>query len=664
MKYRKLLLVAFVLGLFAVQQTHVGAIALSLPSFPSPLTAFVPPTNVYVTYYHLTFPDAVLIVDGHGSATACSIRVSQSIYDDTYGCTEAQLGGHDWSYPYPADPKYGPGVYYIPIETNYLPDVLSHEMDPHTYHNPQSEKAQAIASRTYVYYKISITAQVTNFGNIPTQYYNKKSPPANQTDIPYAFAVFLNNPNYPNNPTVLQSTEPGSSCQNTPNLTSTEGDVCNAISNTQGDYLAYNNSPIDAEFSNDTIGATIYGNQTCLQPIQDPISTACDSSNNGNLYGMSQLGANRWELGNTCSKGGGAAWNVKWSDYRQILTHYYTGVDLLSGSGSLLTPSDRWNLLDINNHTPIVMNAGATNTLNVVLQNTSKMTWNAGDIVVGYQWTPVGGATYIDHWQSEDAPISSSTSPSAVAGGFPQGINMHITPPALAGTYDLHLDVQHHNSSNWFSDGGWPDAKVSVSVNCPGLCIPITQASDDATVDPWSCADTISDNEIYLGKGITDTGGGNSCDMWAGFRFQNIPLSSTNTILSAYIHFTLDGPYDDYTSMVVYGDYSVNSTTFGGSVWPENRPPTPASDHGTWTILDGTQWNLGDQLNSPDLSQIIRDIVAQPGWAPGNSLSIIIKNNDTPYAPDPDPNIRRVVGYLRNLSQPQYIQPVLIITYQ
>lgn len=73
-----------------------------------------------------------------------------------------------------------------------------------------------------------------------------------------------------------------------------------------------------------------------LTGIEDPISTLCGSTTNSNGWGMSQKGANRWALGNQCANQfdsqtyGESLWPIKWTDYRQILVHYYTGIDILN----------------------------------------------------------------------------------------------------------------------------------------------------------------------------------------------------------------------------------------------------------------------------------------------------------------------------------------------
>ena len=81
-----------------------------------------------------------------------------------------------------------------------------------------------------------------------------------------------------------------------------------------------------------------------LTRVEEPIS-GCDIYDAIHAWGMSQRGAIRWAKGNQCAGSGNQPWPVRWTDYRQILAHYYTGIDFLDGSGVEFAPDDRWNLL-------------------------------------------------------------------------------------------------------------------------------------------------------------------------------------------------------------------------------------------------------------------------------------------------------------------------------
>jgi hypothetical protein len=211
----------------------------------------------------------------------------------------------------------------------YLKDVIAVEMNlAQITPDPESEalKAQAIASRTLVNWK------------------SAKMPWMEQGSV--------------NNSTKYQVFMPGA--YNNSNYKSA---IDKAVDETKGQFLQYlyfdDSHTIDAEFGADMQERTKteypdpslppdpnWVAKPYLTGVEDPISKSCIVDVSGSHdYGMSQRGAIRWAKGNECPEGTGAVWPVTWSDYRQILAHYYTGIDILDGSGTKIAPDDRWNLI-------------------------------------------------------------------------------------------------------------------------------------------------------------------------------------------------------------------------------------------------------------------------------------------------------------------------------
>jgi hypothetical protein len=224
---------------------------------------------------------------------------------------------------------------------------------------------------------------------------------------------------------------------------------------------------IDAEFGSDALNNTITEPVDIPKPyltgVADPISSTVDSSGNtlpgachatpngnidvegyeGLLMGMSQRGAIRWASGNQClphlSGGASVPWPVdmpspiKW-DYRQILAHYYTGVEFKNDdTGAYFAPNDRWNLLEYEG-IPNTMTPGQQITPTLIwLQNTSTQPWN--NAVLGYRWTGANGA--------DTGWVETSTALSTAAGDDETLTNVVITAPNDGVSYDkLHFDVK------------------------------------------------------------------------------------------------------------------------------------------------------------------------------------------------------------------------------
>ena len=188
-------------------------------------------------------------------------------------------------YPYPTNPAT------VPIETDYLLDVVPQEMGP--YYHPTAIQALAIAARSYIMYKINNNFSINNSTSL-------------QVFIPYKFES-LNS----NDQQIIQD----------------------AVAPRYYIAPADTDEPAFAEHFADILNGTVSGDEPYLLGIGDPISEAymaCDANDDGHGRGLSQEGASRWARGNKCSYAGAGdqPWSVEWDDVRQILVHYYTGIHL------------------------------------------------------------------------------------------------------------------------------------------------------------------------------------------------------------------------------------------------------------------------------------------------------------------------------------------------
>lgn len=226
-----------------------------------------------------------------------------------------------------------------------------------------------------------------------------------------------------------------------------------------------------------------------LIEIQDPISTSCDSSTIYNGWGMSQKGAIRWSLGNQCASGGNDStkWPVTWTDYRQILVHYYTGIDILNGSGGKVAPDDRWNLLNFNNNQPLSMVGGLNSQIPIQLQNTSTTDWANGEMVLGYRW-------------SETEPWTDIYAIPETIKGDDANITIQIPAPAINGTHTLHLDVRRQNDPiSWFSQQSpipWFDAQIP-SITVSGNSTTTPTATSTLTPTPTTICSSTPGNDFF-----------------------------------------------------------------------------------------------------------------------------------------------------------------------
>ena len=436
MKYKKILLIVFLLMLFVFQQAQASAV---IPSSKNPVPANTSLRSTITIYLYPLDTTGAL-----ASADLCKWPddAKSQWNEGTYGCGDMDPNGDgQFNASEPVNP-----------ENFYLDDVLATEMNlAQIPPEPEALKAQAVASRSVATWK----AEHQPWAGTGT--------------------------NSINNSSSYQVLNPGAR-----NIGGHQSVIHDAVTGTQGQFLRYIMScptdanpqaqcdAIDAEFSSDfAVSASEGSKDYLIGGIKDPITTTsnlpfpdgvCQPGVIANSWGMSQLGAVRWAKGNTCPDGTGTTWPVnmpspiKW-DYKQILAHYYTGVEFKNDdTGAYFAPNDRWNLLkyDLPSTTATV---GASFIVNVTLQNTSAANSNWSDVVIGYKWNDGTWAVL---------PNSVSSTP---LGNPPAELSLSIPVPAgLPTDSTLHLDLGHQIDSqtvHWFSaqDPAWPDAQIAVTVN-------------------------------------------------------------------------------------------------------------------------------------------------------------------------------------------------------
>ncbi len=109
-----------------------------------------------------------------------------------------------------------------------------------------------------------------------------------------------------------------------------------------------------------------------------------------------------------------------------------------------------------------------------------------------------------------------------------------------------------------------------------------------------------------------------------GWRFENLNIPQGAQVTSAVLEVYCFKPSSLPVSVIFYGEDTDNSTPFTEVRYDLiNRTGTTAAltdSLSTWT--KAATW-----YKSPDLSQIVQEIVDRPGWLPGNALAIFAKDN-------------------------------------
>lgn len=134
----------------------------------------------------------------------------------------------------------------------------------------------------------------------------------------------------------------------------------------------------------------------------------------------------------------------------------------------------------------------------------------------------------------------------------------------------------------------------------------------------------------------------------AGMRFRNIPVPQGALIDSAFItvwsHEAKSA--DDIAELLIYGDATDNAATFTEDALITDRPATAATIE--WTIAE--EWALWEPYRTPDLKNIVQELVDRDGWNIGNAMAFVFQGQN--QGPSDLENAREWESY-ENISDPE-----------
>jgi hypothetical protein len=460
--------------------TAVRAIESMSPNTAQPLfrqrtvttdDPFVPPTELTLEMYALT-PSGL----PREPAEWCEDEdVSDDCFmscrpgDTRFGCT-AFCDDAAYLCPYVDDDPpiietypYTQSIITIDFQTDYLLDVVPQELPP--WYNATALKAQAVAARTYAFYHID---------NPPTQI------PYNNSVQFQAFVPLKFEAQYP--PRISNNAD--DPCATT-DLNEGQQAICAAVA--APDYMTHKNAPIRAEFASDAKKRTVSWVFDYLRGVDDPISAKCDANDFGHLRGMSQEGASRWGRGHECSYATapvldgnkpGLDWSAQFVTRDQILTHYYTGIDVVDVEGTRVAPNQRWNLLvvdwDTTGNVPPALTFPQSHSGVLWVQNTGTLTWTVETHAMLQTWTN-GSHTF-----TTTTSLSREIVP-GVSINLPVVVNSLSAP--VSGDYTVKFEMAYKVGDAWvgfstLEEGfTWPRYTTNVEVDIPPYIyyLPIVQ---------------------------------------------------------------------------------------------------------------------------------------------------------------------------------------------
>ncbi len=205
-------------------------------------------------------------------------------------------------------------------------------------------------------------------------------------------------------------------------------------------------------------------------------------------------------------------------------------------------------------------------------------------------------------WTQLSGPPATIADPSAVT----------TTATATeAGTYTFRLTA---------SDGAITvnAERTAVALPAPGgsgvVDIAVLRSGDDVEeqANGWLYTNS-SDLELTLGNS----------SQTVGLRFRDLPIPQGAAITAAWIQFTADEPDSEPTALELRAVAADDAAAFSGSHGVSTLALTNATTAWSpppWTSVGDD----GPDQRTPDLSAVITEVTARPGWAPGNDIAVVI----------------------------------------
>jgi hypothetical protein len=146
-----------------------------------------------------------------------------------------------------------------------------------------------------------------------------------------------------------------------------------------------------------------------------------------------------------------------------------------------------------------------------------------------------------------------------------------------------------------------------------GLAVPLASGSDDGIETEGG--DVIL-NGVQIEVGVQT----------AGFRFEGVRIPAGATVTQASIQFSSDRADSEATSLSVSAELAPDSAPFAGTEF-EFLGRSKSNASAQWSVPSWTvTGQRGAGQRTPDLSQVLQEVIDSPGWQAGNAASFLMNS--------------------------------------
>ncbi|HEY0552508.1 MAG TPA: hypothetical protein VGF13_23105, partial [Verrucomicrobiae bacterium] len=178
----------------------------------------------------------------------------------------------------------------------------------------------------------------------------------------------------------------------------------------------------------------------------------------------------------------------------------------------------------------------------------------------------------------------------------------------------------HRTADSADKSGGF-SPRLTINYISPTPLYTVTAAVNSSANDaeqPAVGAVTLNSTDLEL---VNDGPAGNQT---VGLRFENLAVPAGALISSANIQFAADEAQSEVTALTLRAQSADNAPVFAASANNLTaRPLTTASipwAPAAWNAVD----ERGPLQRTPDLSPLVSEVIARPGWSNGNAMAFLI----------------------------------------
>ncbi|MEZ5001781.1 MAG: hypothetical protein R2730_01985 [Chitinophagales bacterium] len=135
-----------------------------------------------------------------------------------------------------------------------------------------------------------------------------------------------------------------------------------------------------------------------------------------------------------------------------------------------------------------------------------------------------------------------------------------------------------------------------------------------------------------------------------GVRFTNLNIPQGAVVSSARLVYNVDQLKDGWNELEIYAENTDHASPFEQTIGNiTNRTKTQA----TIKLDNKAKWtNINGSITSPNIAEVIQEIVNRPGWMEMNSIALVVKGSggNTAIAYDGNPNLppMLIVNYMES----------------